>query len=186
MSYMDTIEDIDFDFEESPIIVVMLMDLPEVEARGRKFGPFKSGQEVELPFWVAEKLLGFGSAKLRDEDRLSLQALSKIHWRETVPNSRQISKLVENFYPTLRRFLNELREAEKADDVRGKDFKKAFELSRDIVNCRISKIVSLAFVPVQASDIVRNMASEEKALYSRLTKLIDEWRRKMVGLGAGE
>jgi len=186
LSYMDTIEDIDFDFEETSIIVVMLIDLPEVEVRDRKFGPFKSGQEVELPYWVAEKLIGFGSAKLRDEDRLSLQALSKIHWRETVPNSRQISKLGENFYFMLRRFLKELREEETSGGVRGKDFKKAFELSRDIVNCRISKIVSLAFVPVQASDIVRNMASEERTLYSRLTKLIDEWRRKMVGLGVGE
>ncbi len=39
--------------------------------------PAKAGQEVEVPFWVADELINVSFAKLREEDQMDFAKLSK-------------------------------------------------------------------------------------------------------------
>lgn len=158
--------------------MVVVRDSGEVSACGKTFGPFRMGQEVEVPRWMAEELVKSGIAKWRDEDRLDLATLSKMHWRETIPAARQIPAVGEQFYQMLRALLVELKMQSRSDPAKGRDFEKALHLSRDIVNCRIRKIVSLAAAPAQTEDVLANLANEERSLYLALSRIISEWRRK--------
>jgi DNA replication initiation complex subunit (GINS family) len=123
-----------------------------------------------------------GIAKFRDEDSLTLQSLSKIHWRETIPGSRQIPQLQADFYCHLRRFLGQSRAQSTKDATRLKDNEKAESLSRDIVNVRIKKIVSLAAAPIPPEEMINNLTLEERALYRKLNAIVDEWKTKILSL----
>lgn len=180
--YLSSVEEIDFDFKNTPVKIVVIRDSPELIVGEKDIGPFKSGQEVEIPYWIAEELVRSGVAKFGDEDRLGLPALSKVHWRETIPTSRQIPQLPEKFYSTLRRFLLELEADTRSDQTKFKDLEKAVGLSKDIVNCRARKIVSLAAAPLQTESVVQNLTSEERALYMRLSDIINDWKKRILSL----
>ena len=88
----------------------MIKDSPEIKLNEETIGPFKSGQEIELAYWMAEELVNSGLAKFRDQDLLDITKLTKIHWKETIPTSRQIPRLQKNFYFILKRLLKEMSE----------------------------------------------------------------------------
>ena len=172
-------DDLDFDFQNRAVKVVSFRESPEINVGQESIGPFRTGQEVDVPRWVAEELVRSGIVKWRDEDKLDLATLSKMHWRETIPASRQIPPIGADFYQKLSRLLAELRAQSRSDPSKGRDFEKAVQLSKDILNCRIRKIVSLAAAPAQTEEVLTNLASEEKSLYRSLSRIIIEWRSKI-------
>jgi len=180
--YLSTVEDIDFDFKNTPVKIVVIRDSPELIVGEKSIGPLKSGQDIETPYWISEELVRSGIAKFRDEDRLGLAALSKVHWKETIPTSRQIPQLPEKFYSMLRRFLLELEADTRSDQTKSKDLEKAIGLSKDIVSCRARKIVSLAAAPLQTESLIQNLTSEERALYMRLSDIINDWKMRILSL----
>jgi hypothetical protein len=179
---LTTVEDIDFDFENSPIRVVVTREIPEMP-RMSKLSSAKVGQETEVPYWTARELVKLGYAKFREEDVLNYNSLSKIHWRETIPASRQIPSLQATFYCMLRRHLTELKQASKQDQVKLRELEKTESLVRDIVNCRIRKIVSLAASPTPSEELIQGLTLEERALYSTLNQTIQEWKLKLLEQG---
>lgn len=106
--------------------------------------------------------------------------LSKIHWRETIPTSRQIPSLQKNFFFMLRRFLRRMNEESKTDSSKMLDYEKAMNLARDIVNCRVRKIISIAATSASASEMIENMAAEENELYEILNSIINEWKNGLI------
>lgn len=174
-----TVDDIDFDFENSTIRVVVTREIPETP-RMSKLSSVKVGQEAEVPYWVARELVQLGYARFKEEDVLNYNSLSKIHWKETIPASRQIPILHGTFYCLLRRHLTELKEASKHDQVKLRELEKTESLVRDIVNCRIRKIVSLAASPTPSEEFIKGLTLEERALYSILYKTVDEWKSKLL------
>lgn len=180
--HFPTFNDYDLDFQNRTVRILTVRESGEVNVAGKVFGPFKIGQEVDAPRWVAEELVRSGIAKWRDEDRLDLASLSKMHWRETIPTARQIPAVGEDFYQMLKALLAELRAQSRSDPSKGRDYEKAVHLSKDIVNCRIRKIVSLAAAPAQTENVLANLANEERSLYLALSRIIAEWRRKTESL----
>ncbi len=180
MGGLATIEDIDFHFTNSPVKIVILRDAPELSKFHEKGESFKAGQETEVAYWVAKSLVQAGIAKFRDEDSLTLQSLSKIHWRETIPSSRQIPQLPADFYFHLRRFLADLNSQSRKEPTRLKDYEKAETLSHDIVNVRIKKIVSLAAAPTPSEEVINGLTLEERALYRKLNDVVNEWKDKIL------
>jgi hypothetical protein len=174
-----TVEDIDFNFENSPIRVVVTREIPEMP-RMSKLSSVKVGQETEVPYWTARELVKLGYAKFRDEDVLNFNSLSKIHWRETIPASRQIPSLHATFYCMLRRHLAELKQASRQDQVKLRELEKTESLVRDIVNCRVRKIVSLAASPTPSEELIQGLTHEERALYSILNQTIQDWKFKLL------
>jgi hypothetical protein len=177
-----SVEDIDFDFENSQMRVVLTREIPESTPRLNKLSSAKVGQEIEVPYWTARELVELGFARFRDEDILTYNSLSKIHWRETIPASRQIPALQTNFYCLLRRHLADLQQLSRHDQVKLRELERTETLVRDIVNCRIRKIVSLAASPTPTEELMQALTREERVLYSILNKTIDDWKPKLLGV----
>lgn len=174
-----TVDDIDFDFENSPVKVVVTREIPETP-RLVKLSAAKIGQEIAVPYWTAKELVQLGFARFREEDMLDYNSLSKIHWRETIPASRQLPSLQSSFYCMLRRHLAELRQLSRQDQVKLREQERTETLVRDIVNVRIRKIVSLAASPTPSEELLQGLTYEERALYSILNKTIEEWKARLL------
>jgi DNA replication initiation complex subunit (GINS family) len=68
-----------------------------------------------------------------------------------------------------------------------RDYEKARRLSRDIINLRLKKIVSLASSPAQTNQILGSLTREERVVYERLYGIISVWRAKILKIkGGGE
>jgi DNA replication initiation complex subunit (GINS family) len=57
---------------------------------------------------------------------------------------------------------------------------KARQLTQDIVNSRLRKIVSIASAPAQTEQTLRNLTGEERILYEQLYTLINQWRTQIL------
>jgi hypothetical protein len=178
---LTTIRDADFVFENMPVKIVANRNSPKIDLLGIKVGPFKEGKEYEVKFWIASELKKAGIARLRMDEPLDLMMLNKIHWKEArVQTSQRVTSLPEEFYPKLRRFLEELNEkAIKKPEYRS-DYEKARKLSDDITRTRLKKIVSLASSPAQTRQILGNLTKEERALYDYLYNKISKWRTEIL------
>jgi mRNA-degrading endonuclease RelE of RelBE toxin-antitoxin system len=181
-----TIDNIDFSFEHSPAKIIANRNCPEIELAGLVVGPFEEGNEYEVPFWIAQELEKTGIARFREEEILSAANLYKIQWTERVQTIGQMSKLPENFYPKLRRYLVELEENAAKTPEKLREYEKIRHLTRDTVNSRLKKIVSLASAPDQTEQLLKNLTQEERFLYGNLHKLISEWRAKVLEYRGGK
>ena len=115
------------------------------------------------------------------DDPLDLMILNKIHWKERVQSSQKVTSLPEDFYPKLRRFLEELHEKAIKKPEKRSDSEKAKNLSADIIRMRLQKIVSLASSGRdQRGQILQSLTKEEKSMYDCLHKIIDEWQTEIL------
>lgn len=174
------IEDADFMFENTPVRVVINRHCPVIDLAGLKVGPFKEGEEHEVRFWIANELERAGIARLREEEALDAVKLYKMHWKESVQPATQISSLSANFFPRLRRYLADVKRESMKQPEKMKEYEKATRLSRDIVNCRLKKIVSLASAPAQTDQTLHNLTREERVLYESLREIIDSWKSTIL------
>jgi len=180
-----TVGDVDFEFENAEVKVLASRGCPEIELVGLKVGPFEEGREYQVLFWVARELEGAGIARIQGEGLLDAVELNKVQWKERVQPVGRVSSLPEDFYPGLRRYLADLkREAGKGAE-RVREYEKAVRLARDIVNCRLKKVVSLSSSPAQTDQFLNNLAREERLLYDRLSRIIGDWRDSILR-GGGE
>jgi len=174
------IESLDFNFEHSLVRIIANRNCPEIKLAGLNVGPFEEGNEYEVQFWVAQELEKAGIVRFRGEERLDTTKLHKLQWTERVQTAGQISRLPEDFYPKLRRYLDDLEENTAKDPEKLREYEKGKQLSKDILNLRLKKIVSLASVPLQTEQLLKNFTGEERLLYEQLRKLIDEWRTRIL------
>jgi hypothetical protein len=174
------IGNMDFSFEHSLVKIVVNRNCPEIKLAGLNIGPFEEGNEYEVPFWIAKELEKAGIARFREEERLDTSKLYKIQWTERVQTVGQISKLPENFYPKLRRYLTELKEEASKTPEKLREYEKSKYVTQDIVNSRLKKIVSLASAPPQTEQTLKNFTNEERFLYEQLNKLVHEWKTQIL------
>jgi hypothetical protein len=172
---------VDTEFENSPSRVNFLREFPETRMGDRVMGPYRQGQEVELPFWITAHLVGMGYAKFKDEDQLTVKSLSTAQYKESLPGSRDLPKLSKSFYFQLRRLIKNLKAQEAKDRVMGRELDKALGLARDIVGIRIRKIANLAASGEHPAELTSNLTSEEVALFEVVRKEVDSWRKEILG-----
>ena len=181
------IGDADFIFKNTPVKIMVNRNCPKIELAGLKVGPFQEGKEYEVRFWIAQELKRAGIARFREEEMLDLVKLNKIHWKERVQASQQVASLPEDFYPRLRRYLDDLKSGAIKKPEKMSGYEKARRLSRDIINLRLKKIVALASSPAQTNQILGNLTREERVVYESLYGIISEWRAKILKIkGGGE
>jgi GINS complex protein len=176
-----TVDDIDFDFENSQVRVVLTHEIPEASRLPANLRAARLGQETEVPYWIASELVQLGYARFREEDIITYNSLSKIHWRETIPSSRQLPSLPGNYYCIMRRHLAALRLQSKQDQIKLRELEKTETLVRDIVNCRVRKIVSIAASPTPSEELIQGLTFEERSLYRVLNGTIEEWKARLLG-----
>ena len=167
--------------ENRTVRVRVVREIPKVEVGGGTVGPYKGGVEVEMPYWIAEVLEDANYVRFLGDDTLTISDVSKIHWRETLPSSRQIPKLRDDFYFQLRRILSILEKERRSDVSKVREYERAISFFTDILNCRLRKIATLAASQLQYTDLIQNMTVEEKALFNQLYSTVDIWRRKILG-----
>jgi hypothetical protein len=180
-----SIRDADFEFENTPVRIAVNRNCPEIELAGLKIGPLEEGKEYEVKFWIAQELEKAGIARFHEEDLLTAVKLYKTHWKERVQSVKQMASLPQDFYPKLRRYLADLKgnAVKKPENMR--EYEKAVRHSRDIINCRLKKIVSLASASAaQTNQIINNLTVEERNIYRFLRKNIEEWRTEILKEGA--
>ncbi len=180
MRVLASIRNADFSFENSPVRVIANRSCPEIRLAGLTIGPYEEGNDYEISYWIASELVRLGIAHYRSEDLLDAARLSKIQWTERVQTSGQMSKLPEGFYPKLRRYLSEIREGMANSPEKMREYERADHLSRDVVNSRLKKIVSLASAPAQTEGSLRNLTAEERFFYDRLFKIINIWKSQIL------
>jgi hypothetical protein len=178
---LTTIRDADFVFQNMPIKIVANRDSPKIDMPGVKVGPFKEGKEYEVRFWVAAELKKAGIAHIRMEEPLDLKIVNKIQWQERTQTSQRVVSLPEDFYPKLRLYLEELNEEAIKKPEKRTDYEKVKNLSDDIIQMRLKKIVSLASSGRdQSGQILRSLTKEEKYVYECLHKIISEWKTEIL------
>lgn len=180
MDGASSIADVDFDFQNLPVRIVLTGEIPFSHPATDKLRSAKIGQEVDVPYWVADELIAANLARYRDEELMDLAKLTKTHWKETIPSSTQLPSLQASFYCMLRRYLAKLKAEGEHDPSKLRDYEKAETLSRDVINCRLRKIASFAAAPGSSSDLLKNMTMEEQALYKQLSSAIDEWKASIL------
>jgi hypothetical protein len=167
-------------FENGLVKVIANRNAPEIELAGLKIGPLQEGVELEIRFWAAQELAKAGVVRFREEDMLDAVKLNKIHWKERVQTVKQISPLSDDFYPKLRRFMKDSKKKANSTPEKLAEYDKIVRLSRDIVNCRVKKIISLASAPAQTDQFLKSLTTEERALYNHLYNIIAEWRNGIL------
>jgi hypothetical protein len=176
-----SIKTLDFKFEHYPARIIANRNCPEIKLVGLDIGPFEEGNEYEVQFWVAQELEKTGVTRFREEERLDTKRIYRIQWTERVQTASQISKLPENFYPKLRRYLAELKGASAKSPEKLREYEKGRQVVRDMVNARLKKIVSLATANFgQTEQLLKNLADEERLIYERLSKLIHWWKSQIL------
>jgi len=185
-SFQSSVKDIDFEFENSPVKIVVDKEFPEMKIVGETIGSLDKGTEVEVKYWVALELVRAGFAHFHETESLSLTLLQKIQWKETVQPGRQLSAIPENLYPKIRRYINELKLKSTKDTSYLNEVNKALRLAQDIVNCRLRKIVGLAASSGQTDVTLQNLCREERILYNSLHTVISKWRLKILEVGVSK
>jgi len=163
--------------------IVANRNCPEIKLAGLTVGPFDEGNEYEVYFWVAKELANAGMVHFREDDILDATKLFKVQWREGVQIPGQISDLPEDFYPKLRRHLSTLKNEISKQPEKINEYERTKHLAKDIVNSRLKKIVSLSTAPGQSDQVLKKFSNEEKILYEQLTKIISEWKTKILENG---
>jgi hypothetical protein len=182
-----SIRDADFIFENMPVKIVANRNSSKIDLPGVKVGPFQAGKEYEVKFWIAAELKKAGIAHLRMEEPLDLRIVNKIQWKERTQTSQRLTPLPEDFYPKLRRYLEELNEEAIKKPEKRSDYDKAKNLSDDITQMRLKKIVSLASSGRdQTGQILRSLTKEEKYVYDCLHKIISEWKTEILKTQGGD
>ncbi|KXA92171.1 hypothetical protein AKJ66_04585 [candidate division MSBL1 archaeon SCGC-AAA259E22] len=142
--------------------VEVIQDFPEVELVGRKLGPFKEGEEVEMRPWEASVLEERDFVRpVRD---FSLTGVRKALIREE--KSSRLEELPSSFYRTVSREVRRLREGgevEKAEELE--------EAIESLVDFRIQKLARMIISSVDLGDI----PAEEQVLANFLSQPLTVW-----------
>ncbi len=92
----------------------------------------------------------------------------------------QISQLKEDFYPKLRRYLDDIKAEISKNHEKAQEYEKTKHLAWDIVNSRLKKIIALSSGPVQTGQIQKKLTCEERFIYEQLGKIISEWKSQIL------
>ena len=61
-----------------------------------------------------------------------------------------------------------------------RDYEKAVSIAKDIVNCRLRKIVLLASTAAKTNQFLEKLTEEEKIIYHQISEIINNWRTKIL------
>lgn len=175
------IKKLDFCYENLLVKVIADSDHPKIELAGLTVGPFKQGNEYEVYYWVAKELVSSNIVHFRTEE-LNSTKLYKIQWRERNQIAGQISKLPEEFYPKLRRYLFKSKKDLSLHPEKVREYDKAKDLAWDIVNSRLKKIVTLSSGPNQTDFILKKLTNEERFIQQELGRIINNWKDQILSL----
>ena len=165
--------------ELSLVKVVALDDIEETEIGGFKIEYKESESKFDVPRWVAHILVDKNLVKLADIG-IELDVLRAIDNEKTL-GIHKLSELKPDIYKKINFLLKNLRSKLDNDRKKSFEYEKITTSVYDLINIRISKIISLASLPFPPEDIQKLITPEEYLLYDTVKLNIQEWRKSMIG-----
>jgi DNA replication initiation complex subunit (GINS family) len=114
-----------------------------------------------------------------------------LEWRRAEGTARGLGKLPPEFYATTQHYLSEVRRSYETDlrenpsgrkgELARQTYQRASQVARDIIEGRVTKILSVAFqASVGGSRDLPNALAEERALFDQLLELLQTHRRRVA------
>jgi len=171
-----------FLYEEALVGVVFQKPLPATKVGDLELPASVEGSEAKLPLWAARVLSKEGIVKLNLEESQDLKPseLYKLSWKEE--RNEVLSPLPANFYPKLRDLVEGLNRSIKENPTHTtlSEQRQAYMKAKDLINCRLQKILRLSFERNPPKAAVEVLQPEERALFESLRSEIEEWREKIL------
>jgi len=169
-------------YEEELVSVVFQKPLQATKVGDLDVPASVEGSEAKLPLWAARVLSKEGVVKLNLEEGQDLKAgeLYKLSWKEE--RNELLSPLPANFYPKLRDLVESLNRSIKENPTHAtlSEQRQAYMKAKDLINCRLQKILRLSFERNPPKAAVELLQPEERALFEALRSEIEEWREKIL------
>ena len=176
----EVIERFKMDFMNETRGCMFKEDTPKLIIGGKKFGPFKTGDQTDLPNWVIEKLLMHNLVSLLPEDAYeSIRRLQNLYRAE----EKQPHKL-QSFHPYLYSAINQkiLRlQSDKTslDPRKYEEIEKMQRIVPFLIETRLSKILRVAKSGA-FQEKKKQMTYEERWLCEEILKILTSWRERVV------
>lgn len=169
-----------FIYEEDLVEVTFQKPIPKLKIGGEDLGSPIKGTELKIPRWAAKALEEEGYVKIKDDGQLKLLDIIKLLWKEE--KTETPCKMPEKFYPKLRELLKTLNENVRRNptDIAINEQKQVQMRSLDLINCRLQKIIRLAFERTPPKSSIDALEPEELALFKALRLEIEGWRQRII------
>lgn len=178
----DGIKASQFLYEEELVGVVFQKPLPATKIGGIDIPQSVEGSEAKLPLWAARVLSQEGVVRLNLEEGQELKSseLYKLSWKEE--RNEMLTQLPPNFYPKLRDLVEGLNRSIKENPTHTtlSEQRQAYMKAKDLINCRLQKILRLSFERNPPKAAVEALQAEERALFETLRSEIEEWRGRII------
>ena len=159
--------------EFKPVEITFTKDFKGLDLVTVKIPPVKKGETIEVPLWLAQKLIEMKIATLSIERELTW--IGRIHWRERVQLPKgglSLSTIPDSFYSRARNLSRFMKMANLEGDYRATQAKN---FVREIVDRRTHIITELAFLDKVDTEIKSKLSTSEISLMNSLRKVIRGW-----------
>ena len=159
--------------EFKPVEITFTKDFKGLDLVTVKIPPVKKGETIEVPLWLAQKLIEMKIATLSIERELTW--IGRIHWRERVQLPKgglSLSTIPDSFYSRARNLSRFMKIANLEGDYRATQAKN---FVREIVDRRTHIITELAFLDKVDTEIKSKLSTSEISLMNSLRKVIRGW-----------
>ncbi len=134
----------------------------------------KKGDSVEVPRWIAEILEEEGIVRGLEEG-FEVEMFRVLN-REKLQGPHQISSVRPDLYLRLRRYLLSLKRRGPGDA-----HNRFRVYAQDLIRLRLNKIIALAASSAPVDQAIPNMTPEEIALYKEVHRVVESWKKLMMG-----
>jgi hypothetical protein len=173
-SIRDQLQRAEMDFIHTRVDVVCIKDCTDTfPFFERRLGPFKSGHNYNLPFFVARILVEQGIGKLEEKDTVTSNTIRKINFQES--SDKDMHKIDDHTYVQAIQQLRIYNAWYQQDKINRREYNQLNSDLDDMIRVRLGKINRLALAN-QNMKFINMMTPEEKALYEQLNKNVQAWR----------
>ncbi|MBE0526838.1 hypothetical protein E4H12_01205 [Candidatus Thorarchaeota archaeon] len=176
----DVMKRFEMDFLNESRDCIFHEDVSQINIAGEKIGPFKKGDQANLPNWVIENLLKHDLVDITPEDAYeSLRRLQNLS-REEEKHPHKLQTFQPFLYTAIARKTLRLQSDKTSMDPRKyEEIEKLRKMTPFLVETRLSKILRVA--KSGAYQEKRNqMAHEERWLCEELVELLSGWRQNVM------
>jgi hypothetical protein len=150
-------------------------NIPEIETVGFKLEEVETNREFTTFYWVARELARNGLIEYVDEI-LDNNDWTQVHFKERINPAGPPSLLPEEFYSKAYQSFTSIEDTNR--EINLNRIRARF---RDILESRINRITRLA--SAEAVSPIRVLQPEESSLYTRVHRIVSDWRESMRGIG---
>ena len=170
------LRDLQFAFLNTKVRVVALKEVPEIQLVGFTVGPFTTGEEYEIYYWVAEELEKEGMVKICEEAVLTVEQVEKLRLIQSIQKGLKLISLPTNFYCMARRLLTRLRSDQTLEGL--KKYERAKRALDDLISMRLAILVQLALLDLPKPP--EELDEAEKVLYLKIRELNIQWKKAIL------